>query len=84
MPVKSLITSPKTGAIIDLGKTLQIHGHAWAGDLEVEKMEYSIDYGSTWKSCTISQPVNRHAWQHFQRQCSTHVTSWLESQRISQ
>lgn len=78
MPVKSLITSPKTGAIIDLGKTLQIHGHAWAGDLEVEKMEYSIDYGSTWKSCTISQPVNRHAWQHFDAEIQFPETGYYE------
>jgi len=65
MPVKSLITSPKTGAMLDLGKTLMIHGHAWAGDLTVAKMEYSIDFGSTWQSCAVTQPVNRHAWQHF-------------------
>ena len=65
MPVKSLITYPKSGAMIDQGKTLEIRGHAWAGELEVWKMEYSIDFGSTWKSCTIEQPVNRLAWQHF-------------------
>jgi len=38
MPVKSLITYPKTGAIIKEGKALNIRGHAWAGDLEVAKM----------------------------------------------
>jgi sulfite oxidase len=65
MPVKSLITYPKTGAIIKEGKALNIRGHAWAGDLEVAKMEYSIDFGSTWKSCSIEKPSNRFAWQHF-------------------
>lgn len=65
MPVKSLITYPKSGAIINKGKTLNIRGHAWAGDLEVSKMEYSIDFGSTWKSCVVEKPVNRFAWQHF-------------------
>jgi len=33
--------------------------------LEVAKMEYSIDYGSTWKTGTIEKPANRLAWQHF-------------------
>ncbi|MEO9892667.1 sulfite oxidase [Aurantibacter sp.] len=65
MPVKSLITLPKSGAIIDKGKKLEIRGHAWAGELEVSKMEYSIDFGSTWKTCAVEKPVNRLAWQHF-------------------
>ncbi len=65
MPVKSLITFPKTGLMIDKGKSLTIRGHAWAGDVEVAKMEYSIDYGATWKTCTLEKPVNRLAWQHF-------------------
>ena len=53
MPVKSLITYPKTGAMIKKGKSLTIRGHAWAGELEVNKMEYSIDFGSTWNICTV-------------------------------
>jgi DMSO/TMAO reductase YedYZ molybdopterin-dependent catalytic subunit len=65
MPVKSLITYPKTGATIKNGKTLNIRGHAWAGELEVEKMEYSIDFGATWSTCSVEKPINRLAWQHF-------------------
>ena len=65
MPVKSLITYPKSGAIIDQSQTLNIRGHAWAGELKVTKMEYSIDFGSTWRNCNIENPVNRLAWQHF-------------------
>ena len=65
MPVKSLITYPKSGAIIDQGQKLHIRGHAWAGELEVIKMEYSIDFGATWKECLIEKPINRLAWQHF-------------------
>ena len=65
MPVKSLITYPKSGAMINKGRKLNIRGHAWAGELIVKSMEYSIDFGSTWKSCTIENPVNRLAWQHF-------------------
>ncbi len=65
MPVKSLITYPKSGAIIKKGDSLAIRGHAWAGDLEVAKMEYSIDFGATWHQASIEKPVNRLAWQHF-------------------
>ncbi len=65
MPVKSLITYPKSGAMIKEGQALNIRGHAWAGELEVTKMEYSIDFGSTWNPCTVERPINRLAWQHF-------------------
>ncbi len=65
MPVKSLITYPKSGAIIKEGVALDIRGHAWAGELEVTNMEYSIDFGSTWQPCTLQKPANRLAWQHF-------------------
>lgn len=65
MPVKSLITYPKTGAMLKLAQQLPIRGHAWAGDLSVKAVEYSIDFGSTWQSCQLEAPANRLAWQHF-------------------
>lgn len=65
MPVKSLLTYPKSGALIKEGKPLSIRGHAWAGELEVSEVSYSIDFGASWKSCDLSRPVNRLAWQHF-------------------
>jgi DMSO/TMAO reductase YedYZ molybdopterin-dependent catalytic subunit len=70
MPVKSLITYPKTGATISLGKSLSFRGHAWAGELEVVKMQYSIDFGSTWLECNLEAPANRLAWQHFSGEAS--------------
>ncbi|MEP5341308.1 MAG: sulfite oxidase [Algibacter sp.] len=65
MPVKSLITYPKSGAMIHEGEKLNIRGHAWAGELEIKSMAYSIDFGATWKTCLIEKPINRLAWQHF-------------------
>ncbi|AWW30001.1 molybdopterin containing oxidoreductase [Echinicola strongylocentroti] len=65
MPVKSLITYPKSGAKIDLGDSLEVRGHAWAGELEVSAMHVSIDFGQTWQTCEVEAPVNRLAWQHF-------------------
>ena len=68
MPVKSLITYPKSGAVFNLTKELNIRGHAWAGELEVAKMQYSIDFGATWQACILEKPINRLAWQHFKAQ----------------
>jgi len=65
MPVKSLITNPKSGGMIKEGKSLNIRGHAWAGELEVANVSYSIDFGATWQSCSLKQPSNRLAWQDF-------------------
>lgn len=65
MPVKSLITYPKTGLMTDEGKQVGIRGHAWAGELAVSRVEYSIDFGATWRECTLEKPVNRLAWQHW-------------------
>lgn len=70
MPVKSLITYPKSGAIIKKGDTLPFRGHAWAGELSVSKMEYSLDFGASWTACTVEAPRNRLAWQHFSAKIS--------------
>lgn len=78
MPVKSLITFPKTGATIKLGQQLPIRGHAWAGDLEVANMEVSIDFGATWQKAVLQPPANRLAWQHFEARVSFPETGYYE------
>lgn len=70
MPVKSLITYPKSGAIIPPGRKLEVNGQAWAGDQEVRKLEVSIDFGSTWQEARLDAPVNRLAWQQWNAQLS--------------
>ena len=65
MPVKSLLTYPKSGAILKNRQNLEIKGHAWAGELVVSAVYYSIDFGARWHVCQLSAPVNRLAWQHF-------------------
>ena len=78
MPVKSLITYPKTGAMINLGRTLSIRGHAWAGELEVTRTEYSIDFGATWNDCRVEKPANRLAWQRFKAEVSFPESGYYE------
>ncbi|MDP4826569.1 MAG: sulfite oxidase [Flavobacteriales bacterium] len=65
MPVKSLITYPKSGAMITSDKVLKLRGHAWAGDREVADMHVSIDFGATWQKCVLKAPHNRLAWQRW-------------------
>lgn len=65
MPVKSLITYPKTGAMIKAGQALSLRGHAWAGDDSVKAMHVSIDFGQTWLPASVEAPANRGAWQHW-------------------
>lgn len=65
MPVKSLITYPKSGAVINSGQNLEIRGHAWTGHGLVTKVDYSVDFGATWKQARLEGPKNLYAWQHF-------------------
>jgi DMSO/TMAO reductase YedYZ molybdopterin-dependent catalytic subunit len=65
MPVKSLITYPKSGTKVNLGEPFPVRGHAWAGDFEVSAMHVSHDFGSTWIPCDLKKPGNRLAWQRW-------------------
>ena len=64
MPVKSLVTYPRSGIVLD-GRALPVRGHAWAGDLAVTEVHVSIDFGQTWHACDLADPVNRLAWQRW-------------------
>ena len=65
MPVKSLITFPKSGATIKKGQRLPIRGHAWTAAPGIAKVEYSIDFGASWQNCELQAGNNRYAWQSF-------------------
>ncbi len=65
MPIKSVITYPRTGATLEKGQALAVRGHAWAGDLSVKEMMVSMDYGATWQACALKAPKNRLAWQQW-------------------
>ncbi|GEQ96389.1 molybdopterin containing oxidoreductase [Iodidimonas gelatinilytica] len=64
MPVKSLITHPVDG--IKLSRSsLEVRGHAWAGNGKVAKMHVSHDFGATWQRADLDEPANPFAWQHW-------------------
>jgi sulfite oxidase len=78
MPVKSLITYPKTGGILRDKRKLKVRGHAWAGDYEVKSMEVSIDFGAQWTPCDLAKPVNRLSWQHWECELDFQQTGYYE------
>ena len=62
MPVKSLITSIADGSVVD-ERSINVAGHAWAGDRVVSAVEVSIDFGASWQKAELQQPINAYAWQ---------------------
>ena len=64
MPIKSLITFPKTGLQLN-SLSLNVRGHAWAGDKRVKDVKISIDYGATWIEANLRNPINTYAWQNW-------------------
>lgn len=64
MPVKSIISFPKTGVNLAAGqRQLGMRGHAWAGDLEVSAVDVSIDFGRSWARARLDAPPNKFSWQ---------------------
>jgi DMSO/TMAO reductase YedYZ molybdopterin-dependent catalytic subunit len=68
MPVKSLVTFPKSGLSHPLADVLTLRGHAWAGENEVAEVHVSLDFGATWSKTELAKPVNRFAWQRWTTQ----------------
>lgn len=65
LPVRSLITFPKSGAMINLGRALTLRGHAWSGFGAIREVVYSIDYGQTWQICSLEAAPNKYCWQNW-------------------
>ena len=78
MPVKSLITSPQNGVKTARQQPLALHGHAWAGDVEVDALHLSIDFGRTWRRAALQPPANRLAWQNWDAEIRFPATGYYE------
>ena len=66
MPVRSIITSPMNGT--SFGKEVRevsLRGAAWAGDLTVQRVDVSIDFGASWTPAQLSPPKNPYDWQRW-------------------
>ncbi|MGR9115673.1 MAG: sulfite oxidase [Gammaproteobacteria bacterium] len=78
MPVKSIITFPKSGGTHRLDQPFKFRGKAWAGDLEVASLAVSIDFGASWRPAKLEKPVNRLAWQKWQAELEFPGTGYYE------
>lgn len=65
MPVKSLVTFPKSGVVLPCNQPQEVRGHAWVGDGAIKKVAVSIDFGATWQPAKVSPAPNRLAWQRW-------------------
>lgn len=65
MPVKSLITSPKSDHKLR-GKTLNCQGFAWTGKGKITSVDVSSDFGKTWVKANLKEPRNPFAWQRWE------------------
>lgn len=71
MPVKSLITFPRSGTRFAAGQnTTEVRGQAWAGDNKVKEMHVTIDFGATWIKADLESPANPYAWQRWRANVS--------------
>ena len=66
MPVRCIITSPANGTRSPAGtKEIKLRGAAWAGDLDVQRVDVSIDFGATWRAAVLAPPRNRYDWRRW-------------------
>ncbi|HJZ44602.1 MAG TPA: molybdopterin-dependent oxidoreductase [Hyphomicrobiaceae bacterium] len=66
MPVRSILTSPANGTRYPAGtKELKLRGAAWAGDVDVQRVEVSIDFGATWLRTVLAPLKNRYDWRRW-------------------
>ena len=50
MPVRGIVTNPANGTRLAAGtRELRLRGAAWAGDLDVRRVDVSTDFGATWQ-----------------------------------
>lgn len=66
MPVRGIITNPANGTRLPAGtRDLALRGAAWAGDLTVQRVDLSIDYGASWSPASLAAIKNRYDWHRW-------------------
>ncbi|HEU4390307.1 MAG TPA: sulfite oxidase [Blastocatellia bacterium] len=62
--IKSIITSPADGAKARPGPVV-IQGFAWAGEVDVVRVDVSTDGGTTWQAAKLGLQRAPYAWREF-------------------
>lgn len=78
MPVKSLVTFPRSGVTVSAGRPFAVRGKAWAGDRSVSSVATSIDFGQTWQPARLAAPANRLAWQLWEASITLPLDGYYE------
>lgn len=65
LAVKSLITKPLDGAMLQRGK-IAVAGFAWAGENEIQRVEVSADSGASWQPAPLVGERAPYAWRRFE------------------
>jgi DMSO/TMAO reductase YedYZ molybdopterin-dependent catalytic subunit len=59
--VKSVITTPANGAVVNRGKMLA-RGLAWSGGGKIKSVQVSADGGVTWQPAALNESASRYDW----------------------
>ena len=65
LKVKSLITNPRHGEVIQRGP-FTIGGFAWSGDGDLSKVEVSTDGGRSWQDASLVGEPNPNFWRQWE------------------
>jgi DMSO/TMAO reductase YedYZ molybdopterin-dependent catalytic subunit len=65
MPVKSLISWPSRGQVLDMGSH-SVRGVAWSGHGTITQVEFSVDNGRTWHLADLDVSESPYAWRQWQ------------------
>ena len=63
--VKSLITRPLDAAVVKPGK-VTVAGFAWAGGIDIARVEVSTDAGASWQPAQLTGKAEKFAWRRFE------------------
>ena len=63
--VKSIIVEPATDQILSAG-IVPVRGAAYAGEAGIEKVEVSVDHGTTWHPAEFIGLEQPYAWRHWE------------------
>lgn len=78
MPVKSLITFPKSGTKVKSKGGVLVRGFAWTAEESISKVEISINFGATFQKAKLSPARNRYGWQRFEAMISLPQQGYYE------
>jgi DMSO/TMAO reductase YedYZ molybdopterin-dependent catalytic subunit len=68
MRIRSFITSPQVEERIPLGPTLAVEGIAFDGGDGVERVEFSVDGGRSWRNASLGEDLGRYSFRRWRAQ----------------